>query len=387
MRKVAVFTGARAEYGLLQGLMKAIAKEPDLQLQVIASGAHFSPQYGETWREISADGFNIDASVEMLLASDSAQGAVKSMGVALIGFADALARLKPDILVVLGDRYETLAITQAAFMMKIPIAHLHGGEHTLGAYDDALRHAITKMASLHFVAAEAYRRRVIQLGEDPATVFNTGAIGIENILKCKSLSFEAFRSELGLPLQKPYCLVTLHSVTRAVESVDEVCEALFQIGKEHPELYWLFTYPNADNGAYGIVERLERYCQDSAGKAFIVKALGPKLYPSAIAYSEVVIGNSSSGIIEVPAFGIPSINIGMRQAGRLAADSVIHSKPNYTAIHEALTQALSDSFKKSCQNIENPYGKGHVIEPIINLLKEHKFTTVKPFCDWDIVYE
>ena len=267
--------------------------------------------------------------------------------------------------------------------MKIPLVHLHGGELTAGAYDDAVRHAITKMASLHFVAAEPYRRRVIQMGEEPSNVFNVGALGLEHMIKTENYSFNELVQQLQVPLQKPYFLVTYHPVTLAEESAKTVCEALFKVLDERPDFHVLFTYPNADNGGHAIIQLLENYCKGSH-RAFILKSLGYKKYLSAVAHAEVVIGNSSSGIIEVPAFGIPAINIGLRQQGRIAADSVIQSDGNYHAIKEALNKALSSSFKTACQSTHNPYGNGRVSERILPILKQHIFAPIKHFQDMDL---
>src|SRR3990167_9408758 len=292
MRKIAVFTGTRAEYGLLYWLIKAIHKDSELELQLIVSGTHLSPHYGETWREIEADGFKIDAKVEMLLSSDSPVGVVKSMGIATIGYADALERLRPDLLVLLGDRYEALAIAQAALIMRIPIAHAHGGELTFGAYDDAIRHAITKMASIHFVATEAYRRRILQLGEDASNVFNVGALGLEHVLKTERYSMAALVENLQLPLMQPYFLVTYHPETIGDEPIENAFKALLHVFADLPNYQILFTYPNADNGGHRIIHLLERYCQEHSEQAFVVRSLGYKRYLSAVSYAEVVIGNS-----------------------------------------------------------------------------------------------
>lgn len=384
MRNIAVFTGTRAEYGLLYWLMKSIQLDPEVNLQIIASGMHLSPHYGETWREIEADGFTIDAKVEMLLSSDSPVGIVKSMGLGAIGFADALERLKPAVLVVLGDRFEALAITQAALIMNIPIAHIHGGELTLGAYDNSIRHAITKMAGLHFVAANVYRERVIQMGEQPERVFNVGAPGLEHVTHTIRLSFEELVDDLAIPLKQPYFLITHHPVTLADDEVAIEFAALLNVLNDYPEHHVLFTYPNADNGGNTIIEMLERYIHANAHRAFAVKSLGHKRYLSAIAHADVVIGNSSSGIIEVPAFGIPTVNIGMRQQGRLAATSVIHAQPNYTAISAAVAQALTRSFRAHCKDVINPYGNGHVAADILAVLKTHSLSTLKHFQDLDV---
>ena len=383
MRKIAMFTGTRAEYGLLYWLMKAIQTDPDLTLQVMVSAMHLSPQYGETWREIEADGFVIDAKIEMLLSSDSPVGIVKSMGLGTIGFADALARLQPDLLVVLGDRFEALAIVQAALIMNIPVAHIHGGELTLGAYDNSIRHAITKMASLHFVAAEAYRSRVIQMGEAPTQVFNVGAPGLEHVVRSEPLSIEDLTQDLGLPLKKPYFLVTYHPVTLANESIETDFATFLRVLDDKPDHQVLFTYPNADNGGYIIIQMIERYCQANPQRAFVLKSMGYRRYLSAVAHADVVIGNSSSGIIEVPAFGVPTVNVGLRQQGRLAAESVIHAQSTYSAITSALNQALDPAFRVLCRQVTNPYGNGHVAARILPIIKSHGLSTIKHFYDLD----
>lgn len=378
MRKIAVFTGTRAEYGLLYWLMMAIKHDKDLQLQVIVSGAHLSPQYGDTWREIVADGFEIDEKVEMLLSSDSTNGVVKSMGLALIGFADALSRLKPNLIVILGDRVEALAMAEAALIMKIPIVHLHGGELTLGAYDDAVRHAITKMASIHCVAAEPYRQRIIQMGEQPSNVFNVGALGLEHVIKTERYTLEELGQLLQIPLRQPYFLVTYHPVTLANECAKKTCEALFQVFDEYPEYQVLLTYPNADNGSFDIIQAFETYCQHSK-QAYLVKSLGHRKYLSAVAHAAVVIGNSSSGIIEVPAFGIPTVNIGLRQRGRLAAQSVLHCSEDDSSIKAAVDKALSPFFRELSRHTQNPYGNGRVSERILPLIKHGEFSIMKQF--------
>lgn len=385
MRKIAVFTGTRAEYGLLYWLMTAIKNDKDLQLQVIVSGAHLAPQYGDTWQEIIADGFTVDEKVEMLLSSDSASGIVKSMGVALIGFADTLSRLKPDLIVILGDRVEALAMAEAALVMKIPIAHLHGGELTLGAYDDAVRHAITKMAAIHFVAAEPYRQRIIQMGEHPSKVFNVGALGLEHVSKTERYSLQELGHFLQIPLRQPYFLVTYHPVTLLNQCSKSTCDALLQVLNEYPDYQVLFTYPNADNGGFEIIRAFEAYCQRSE-RAYMVKSLGHQKYLSAVAHAAMVIGNSSSGIIEVPAFGIPTVNIGLRQQGRLAADSVIHCSEKYSSIKEAVDKALSPSFREACRHTKNPYGNGCVSERILPLIKQTELSTMKHFYSMELDY-
>lgn len=384
MRKIAVFTGTRAEYGLLYWLMKAIQADSDVMLQVIVSGMHLSPQYGDTWREIVADGFEIAATVDMMLSSDTPVGIVKSMGVGTIGFADALARLKPDVLVVLGDRFEALAIVQAALIMGIPIAHIHGGELTLGAYDNSIRHAITKMASLHFVAAEAYRLRVIQMGEEPGCVFNVGAPGLEHVTRTERLSFDELAKALDMPLKQPYFLVTYHPVTLANDAIEVEFSSVLRALDDYPEHHVLFTYPNADNGGHLIIQMLEQYCHAHPQRAFVVKSLGYVRYLSAVAHADVVLGNSSSGIIEVPAFGVPSINIGLRQQGRLAGQSVLHAEPHYESISSTLRQSLNHDCREMCRHAVNPYGNGHVAARILPVLKTAALSTFKHFYDLDV---
>jgi UDP-N-acetylglucosamine 2-epimerase (non-hydrolysing) len=380
-RTIAVFTGSRAEYGLLYWLLKDLQSSSEFQLQVIVSGMHLSPEFGETWRQVEEDGFDIDAKVEMLLSSDSAVGIAKSMGVGTLGFADALDRLRPDLLVILGDRFEALAIAQTALVMRIPIAHLHGGEITEGAYDDAIRHAITKMAYLHFVATETYRNRVIQMGESPERVFNVGAVGIDHLVRAPRMSAEELRASLDFPLHSPYLVVTYHPVTLMEESPRESFIALTEALDEFPDHQIILTYPNADNGGRAIIPLLEAYAQRQPERVLAIPSLGFRRYLSAISMASAVVGNSSSGIIEVPAFGIPSVDIGVRQKGRLAADSVLHCEPDRDSIEQALRKALSSEFAADCKTTVNPYGKGHACEAILTVLKLYDGASHKSFHD------
>jgi len=380
-RKVAVFTGTRAEYGLLYWLMKDIQTSTRLELQVIVSGMHLSPEFGETWKLIEQDGFNIDAKVEMLLSSDTTVGVVKSMGLGTLGFADALDRLRPDMLVVLGDRFEALAIVQAALIMRIPVAHLHGGEITEGAYDDAIRHAISKMANLHFVAAEPYRRRVIQMGESPERVFNVGAVGLDHLHRSPIMGLEELATSLGFALHSPYLLVTYHPVTLLEESPEQSFIALLEALDHFPEYQVILTYPNADNGGRAIIPLLEAYAQRQPQRVLAIPSLGFKRYLSAVSMAAAVVGNSSSGIIEVPSFGISSVNIGVRQQGRLAADSVLHCQPRAEAIERALRKALSPEFAEASKKAANPYGQGNAAAVIVNVLERFDGTFHKSFYD------
>lgn len=383
IRDVAVFTGTRAEYGLLYWLMKDIQASKKLRLKVIASGMHLSPEFGETWRQIEADGFQIDAKVEMLLSADTPTGVVKSIGLGTIGFADALERLRPDLLVVLGDRFEALAIVQAALIMRIPVAHLHGGEITEGAYDDEIRHAITKMANLHFTATEPYRQRVIQMGESPQTVFNVGAIGLDHLLRSKSMAPNELSDSLGFNLRPPYFLITYHPVTAAHEDPEKTARALLTAVDRFPHYQAVLTYPNADNGGRRIIPLLEQYAHAQPKRALALPSLGFKRYLSALRGAAAMIGNSSSGLIEAPSFGVPTVNIGIRQQGRLAAESVIHCQPDSKSIQDAISRATSPAFIEFSKTVINPYGQGNAAGRIVDVLERHQGSFKKRFCDLD----
>ena len=380
-RKIAVFTGTRAEYGLLYWLMKNIHSSSHLELQVIVSGMHLSPEFGETWKKIWEDGFPIDAKVEMLLSSDTPVGVVKSMGLGTLGFADALDRLKPEILVVLGDRFEALAIVQASLIMRIPVAHLHGGELTEGAYDDAIRHAISKMALLHFVAAEPYRRRVIQMGESPDRVFNVGAVGLDHLSHSAKMSISELARSLAFPLRKPYLVVTYHPVTLLDESPELSFQALLTALDKFPDHQIILTYPNADNGGRAIIPMLENYAQQQPGRVLAIPSLGFKRYLSAASMAAAVVGNSSSGIIEVPSLGVPTVNIGARQLGRLAAESVLQCEPSAESIEQAIRKALSSDYTEVCGKVVNPYGQGKAADAIVKVLENFDGTLHKTFHD------
>ncbi|GGY76419.1 UDP-N-acetylglucosamine 2-epimerase [Marinobacter zhanjiangensis] len=381
MKTVAVFTGTRADYGLLHPLLTKLAHHSEMDLQLIVSGMHLSPQFGETWRTIEADGFTIDAKVEMLLASDTSSGVAKSMGVGVIGFADALERLHPDGLVILGDRYEALAIAQVAAVMRIPIAHLHGGEITEGAYDDPIRHAITKLSHYHFVAAEAYRQRVIQLGEPPACVWNVGALGIENIGTVPRVPLSTINQKFDLDLKQPFFLVTYHPVTAGDEDSGETFGNLLAALDDFPEHQVLLTYPNSDNGGHRLIRMLEQYADERPGRVFAVPSLGMQCYLSAVELCDAVIGNSSSGVIEVPSIKTPAVNIGVRQRGRLAAESVIHSGMSRANIRGAIEQALSPAAKYMAETCDNPYGSGETSARIVEILRNQQPPGAKQFHD------
>lgn len=374
-RRIAVFTGTRAEYGLLYWLMKDIQASAQLELQLVVSGMHLSPEFGDTWKQIAADGFTLDAKVEMLLSSDTPVGVLKSMGLGMIGYADTLERLKPDLLVVLGDRFETLAVVQCALILRIPVAHLHGGEITEGAYDDAIRHAITKMANLHFTAAEVYRQRVMQMGEPGATVFNVGAVGLDYLQRSPLMTSAELAASLGFALTAPYFLVTYHPVTLADEDPEASFQALLTALERFPEYQVILTYPNADNGGRRIMPMLEDYARARPGRVLAIASLGSRRYLAALKGTAAMVGNSSSGLIEAPSFGVPTVNIGARQLGRLAAASVLHCAVTADAIHGALAQAVSASFTATCRSVVNPYGQGDAAAQIVRILE----STTGPF--------
>ncbi|MDB6002169.1 MAG: neuC, partial [Rhizobacter sp.] len=340
-RRIAVFTGTRADYGLLQWLMHGLKESPDFELCVMASGTHLSPEFGLTASAIEQDGFTITEKVEMLLSSDSPVGVAKSMGLGMIGYADALQRLAPDAIVILGDRFEALAAAQTALVMRIPIVHVHGGEITEGAYDDAIRHAISKMAHLHFASCESHRRRLIQMGEEPSRVFNVGAVGLEHLVHTPLLDRRGLSESLSFDVDKrPFMLVSFHPTTAAIDRPQDSYSALLEALDHFSGHAKIITYSNADNGGRELIALARRYQSLNKDDVLLTPSLGQKRYLSAMKYAALVVGNSSSGIIEAPAFGVASVNIGDRQKGRLCAESVIHCGNScndvVTAIHVAL---------------------------------------------------
>lgn len=369
-RKICVVTGTRAEYGLLYWLMKEIQSDPDLELQIIATGMHLSPEFGLTYKQIEEDGFVINEKVEMLLSSDTPIGIAKSLGLGTIGFADSLNRLKPDILVLLGDRFEILAAAQAAMIARIPIAHIHGGELTEGLIDEAIRHSITKMSHLHFVATGQYRNRVIQLGEDPKRVFNFGAIGLDYIQRLELLDREKFEKSIDFKLGSPTFLVTYHPVTLENQTAERNVLELLKALENFPNAKILFTKANADTEGRIINQLLEEFVQKNKERSKLFSSLGQLRYLSALKHVDVVIGNSSSGIIEVPLFKKPTINIGDRQKGRLKAKSIIDCGENAEEITNAIQIALSQDFQKVLQQVTSLYGYGGASKKIKELLKK-----------------
>ncbi|WP_010097579.1 UDP-N-acetylglucosamine 2-epimerase [Ornithinibacillus scapharcae] len=387
MKKISILTATRAEYGLLKPIMKRLTNVPEFDVRIVVTGAHLSPEFGLTYHEIEHDGFSIDNRIEMLLSADTSAAISKSMGVALISFADYFERLKPDILIVLGDRYETLAVCIAAMNQKIPIAHLYGGETTEGAVDESIRHAITKMSYIHFTSTESYRRRVIQLGEQPDRVFCVGATGIENILNEDIMSKRDLESSINFKLDKPHAIVTFHPVTLENNHSAEQFQAILDVCKRYQDMYFIFTKANADANGRIINKMIDSYIEEN-NHAIAFTSLGIKRYLSALKYSVMVIGNSSSGLIEAPSFGIPTINIGDRQKGRLKASSIIDCKPTIDDIQRAFDLALSKKFRSLSKTTVNPYGDGNTSDKVTSTLKkfllDEKISLKKKFYDCEV---
>lgn len=373
MRKICVVTGTRAEYGLLYWLMKEIQSDASLELQVIVTGMHLSPEFGLTYKEIEKD-FAINRKIEMLLSSDTSVGISKSMGLAQISFAEAYDELSPDIVVVLGDRFEIFSAATAAMIARIPIAHIHGGETTEGAFDEAIRHSITKMSQLHFVATEAYRQRAIQLGEAPDKVFNFGAPGLDNILNLHLLAKEELEKEMGFKLGKKNLLVTFHPVTLEQSTAKEQFQQLLAALDELSDTRIIFTKGNADTDGRVINTMIDSYVAANTAKAIAFTSLGQLRYLSALQYVDAVVGNSSSGLTEAPSFKIGTINIGDRQRGRIRAASVIDCAPDKSAIIDAIQQLYSPGFRKNLCDVTNPYGEGGSSQKIAGILRSHPLT-------------
>ncbi len=382
-RKICVVTGTRAEFGLLRWLMGEIQNHPQLELQVVATGMHLSPEFGSTYREIEEAGFQINAKVEMLLSSDTSTAIAKSIGLGVIGFADTYERLTPDIVVVLGDRFEIFAAASAAMIAGVPIAHLHGGELTEGAFDDAIRHSITKMAHLHFVAADEYRQRVIQLGEDPERVFNYGGMGVDAIKRVKLLTRKEVEEQLNITFRKRNLLVTFHPVSlegsqRSAEQMYELLAALDEL----KDTTLIFTMPNADTGSHELGTMVRNFV-DTHTNAKVYTSLGQLRYFSCLAQVDGVVGNSSSGLAEAPSFRIGTVNIGDRQKGRLKGKSIIDCDPNRESILKALETLYSKKFQESLADVSNPYGHGGASQAILKVLLDRPLESIhkKQFYD------
>ncbi len=371
MKRIGIMTGTRAEYGLLKPLMQEINKDNDMELYLIVSGMHLSPEFGMTYQEIEEDGFEINAKVEMLLSSDSPAGISKSIGLGVIGFADEFQRADLDMLILLGDRYEALSAAISAMVMRIPIAHLHGGELTEGAIDEGIRHSITKMSYLHFTSTEQYRNRVIQLGENPERVFYVGALGVENIKKINLMTKEELERSIHFEIDENTVVVTYHPVTLENNTVEEQFLNLLKVLDRNPKIRMIFTKANADTNGRIVNELIDKYAAQNSERACAFVSLGQKRYLSALKYCRIVIGNSSSGIIEAPSFGKPIINIGDRQKGRICADSVINCGYTQQEIQQAMETALTEEFENKASNCRNPYEKENTAANIISVIKDY----------------
>jgi GDP/UDP-N,N'-diacetylbacillosamine 2-epimerase (hydrolysing) len=384
-RKICIITGTRAEYGLLRWVMQGVKEDPKLTLQIIATGMHLSPEFGLTYKAIEQDGFQIDRKVEMLTSSDTPVGIAKSMGLGMIGFADALDALQPDLIVVLGDRFEIFAAVSAALVARIPVAQIHGGETTEGVFDEALRHSITKMSHLHFVAAEVYRQRVIQLGEQPDRVFLVGGLGIDNIKRLQLLNRAALEASLDFKLGSKNLLITFHPVTLEIATAKKQMEELLAALATLKDTQLIFTLPNADTDGRALIKMVRNFVAEHTN-ARAYTSLGQLRYLSCIAQVDGVVGNSSSGLTEVPSFKKGTINIGARQRGRLQANSVINCEPTRNSIVTALVQLYSQDFQLSLQKVINPYGEGGASAKVVSTLKSYPLDGIvkKTFYDLPI---
>jgi GDP/UDP-N,N'-diacetylbacillosamine 2-epimerase (hydrolysing) len=384
-RKVCVVTGTRAEFGLLRWLMQEVKESASLEIQVIATGMHLSPEFGLTYREIEEAGFIIDAKVEMLVSADTSTAVTKSMGLGLIGFADAYDRLLPDIVLLLGDRFEIFAAAAAAMIAGIPIAHIHGGETTEGAFDEAIRHSITKMSHLHFVAAKDYHQRVVQLGEKPERVFLVGGLGIDAIKRTNLLERQALETSLDFKFGLKNLMITFHPVTLEGNSSTRQMEELLVALDELTNTHLIFTMPNADTGGRVISQMLQEFVSTHSNSR-LYASLGHLRYLSCMKYVDGVVGNSSSGLTEAPSMGVGTVNIGDRQKGRLSATSVINCQPNLRSIREALKGLYDLSFQSSLSGTINPYGNGGASQKIVEVLRSHSLDNLlkKTFFDVSI---
>lgn len=378
MKRICVITATRAEYGLLKPLMQVLKEKSEIfQLQLLVTGAHLSPEFGYTYKQIEEDGFAIDEKVEMLLSADSASSIVKSMGLCMISFADVLERLKPDAVVILGDRYEMLAIASCATIMRIPIIHINGGDITEGAYDDAIRHAITKLSTLHFPSTEEYRNRVIQMGEQPEFVFNVGAIGLDNIRNTKLMTKSEIAHNLGIIFKKYNYQVTFHPETLSNISAKDQFQLLLNAIKKTKDSFYIFTKANADTSGRDINKMIDLFVSENSDIAVCFNTLGSYRYLSVLNVCNAIIGNSSSGIVEAPALGVTTINIGERQKGRLQANTIINVNVDEEEIYNAILMTQKEYLKIPLEGIKNPYGDGKTTEKIINKLISIDFSKLK----------
>jgi len=386
IRKICVVTGSRADYGLLYWLMREIESIDNLKLQIVVTGMHLSPEFGLTFNQIEQDGFIIDYKVEMLLSSDSGIGISKSMGLGMIGFADAFEGLKPDLLVLLGDRFEIFSAASVATILKIPIAHLHGGETTEGAFDESFRHSITKMSHLHFVSMLDYRHRVIQLGEYPDRVFNVGAIGIDNIKRLSLLSRKDTEESIGFSLGKRNLLITFHPATLEKSTSKEQFSNLLGALEELENTNLFFTKTNADTDSRVINKMIDKYVKNHSDKAIAYTSLGQLRYLSVMKHMDGIVGNSSSGLLEAPSFKIGTVNIGDRQRGRIRSESVVDCDSSMESILSSIRKIYSHSFKEKLISIENPYGNGDTSTKIAKIISNYPLENIlkKSFYNIDL---
>lgn len=367
MRRISLVSVARSDYGIYLPILRQIQRESSLELNLIAGGMHLSPEFGLTAKVIEADGFQIGQTIEMLLSSDTPEGTSKSIGLGLIGFAQAYTAYRPDILVVLGDRFEMYAAALAALPFKIPVAHIHGGELTQGAIDDALRHSMTKLSHIHFPSTQDYAQRIIQLGEEPWRVVVSGAPGLDNLHHVSLLNARQLAELHGLHTDPAPILVTFHPVTLEYEQTGWQCQQLLA-ALESLQAPIIFTLPNADAGGREIIRQIEAFVQ-AHPNAQVVANLGTQVYFSLMAIVSLMIGNSSSGIIEAASFNLPVVNIGSRQAGRTRASNVIDVDYTSAEICHGIRQALTPEFRRGLQGLVNPFGDGHAAERIVETLK------------------
>lgn len=388
MTKIAIITGSRAEYGLFYPLLKKIDSDNEFSLQLIVTGMHLSPEFGLTYKVIERDGFDILDKVEMLLSSDTETAISKAIGLGLIGFADSFRKLNPDLLLVLGDRFETYAATIAGYIGKIPIGHFHGGELTEGVIDEGIRHSITKMSTYHFATTDTYKRRIIQMGEQPNNVFNVGALGLDNIKSMTILSKKELQKNIDFEIIKPTCILTYHPVTLEKRVLDDGIDNLLEILDKRKNLRVIFTMPNADTNGRSIMKKIKLFVNKNPKRSIFFNSLGQKRYLSSLKYVDFVIGNSSSGIIEAPSFEIPTINIGDRQKGRIRANTVIDCDSTKESIDSAIDKALSKDFITRCKFVNNPYGDGNTVSKVVEILRnislEKGDLIKKSFYDLDI---
>ncbi|EDM23163.1 UDP-N-acetylglucosamine 2-epimerase [Caminibacter mediatlanticus] len=383
MKNICVVTSTRAEYGLLYWLMKEIENDKKLQLQLIVTGSHLSPEFGMTIKEIEKE-FKIDKKIEMLLSSDSKIGISKSMGLLQISIAEAFEELKPDFLVVLGDRYELIPIVSTAVVFNIPVVHLHGGEITQGAIDEYFRHAVTKMSYLHFTSTEEYKKRVIQMGEEPNRVFNVGAFGVENIFRLKLLNKKEFEDSINFKLNKKNLLITYHPETLNTQNTKKDFKEILDVLDELKDTNFIFTKANSDTNGRIINKMIDEYVSKNGNKAISFDSLGQIRYLSALKHVDAVIGNSSSGIIEAPSFKTATINIGNRQKGRIKAKSIIDCEPKKESIKKAFEKLYSKEFQELLKSVKNPYQKEkYPSKKVVDVLKNFEVKSSKNFYDME----